>query len=164
MRASAMGMHVICVREHADAPKPEYVEEVLPPSQLNKMLARADYLVLSAPVTPATRGMIGRQQLASMKPDAVLINVGRGPLIDEPALIDALRERKIGSAALDVFEKEPLPADSPLWDLDNVLITPHTAGMTEKLWERHYALFAENVRRYLAGEPLLGLVDKSRGY
>jgi phosphoglycerate dehydrogenase-like enzyme len=108
--------------------------------------------------------MISRPQLAKMKPDACFINVGRGALIDEPALIATLREHKIGAAALDVFEKEPLPADSPLWDLDNLLITPHTAGMTEKLWERHHVLFSENVRRYLNGQPLVALVDKHSGY
>ena len=99
-----------------------------------------------------------------MKPSAFLVNVGRGPLLDEPALIDALREHKIAGAALDVFDKEPLPADSPLWELENLLITPHTAGMDQRLWERHYALFSENLRRYFKGEPLLGLVDKQQGY
>ena len=99
-----------------------------------------------------------------MKPDACLINVGRGPLVDEPALAAALREKKIGGAALDVFPKEPLPADSPLWDVPNLLITPHTAALTDKLWERHYALFSENLRRYLHGQPLLAVVDKHKGY
>ena len=108
--------------------------------------------------------MIGREQLGKMKPSAFLVNVGRGPLLDEPALIDALREHKIAGAALDVFDKEPLPADSPLWELENLLITPHTAGMDQRLWERHYALFSENLRRYFKGEPLLGLVDKQQGY
>jgi phosphoglycerate dehydrogenase-like enzyme len=108
--------------------------------------------------------MIGRSQLAKMKTDAYLINVGRGALIDEAALTDALRERKIAGAALDVFEQEPLPSDSPLWNLENLLITPHTAGMTEKLWERHYALFSENLRRYLNGQPLIALVNKKSGY
>jgi phosphoglycerate dehydrogenase-like enzyme len=99
-----------------------------------------------------------------MKPHARLINVGRGPLIDETALIDALRGGKIGGAALDVFDNEPLPSDSPLWDLDNLLILPHTAGISEKMWERHYDLFSKNLRRYFAGQPLLGLVDKNSGY
>lgn len=162
--ASALGMHVIAVREHADREKPKLVDEVLLSSQLNEMLGRVDYLVLSPPVTPATRGMIARDQLARMKPESCLINVGRGPLINEDDLIVALREHQIAGAALDVFEKEPLPADSPLWDLENLLITPHTAGMTEKLWERHYVLFAENLRRFLSGEPMLGLVDKRQGY
>lgn len=99
-----------------------------------------------------------------MKPGACLINVGRGPLLNESALADALRTHTIGGAALDVFEKEPLPPDSPLWDLENLLITPHTAGLTEKLWERHYVLLAENLHRYLARQPLLCVVDKKKGY
>jgi phosphoglycerate dehydrogenase-like enzyme len=163
-RASAMGMKVIAVREHAGRPKAEHVEEVFPASQMQQMLAKSDYVVLSPPVTPATKGMIGRDQLAAMKPNGYLINVGRGPLMDEAALVEALRERKIAGAALDVFDQEPLPPESPLWDLDNLLITPHTGGMTEKMWERHYAVFAENLRRFLAGQPLLALVDKHAGY
>ena len=162
--ASALGMHVISAREHPDKTTPEFVHEVLPSSRLDELLARADYVVLAAPVTPATQHMIGRQQLAKMKPDACLINVGRGALIDESALIKALQEHKIGGAALDVFEQEPLPPDSPLWDLGRLLITPHTAGMTEKLWQRHYVLFSENLRRYLSDQPLLALVDKQSGY
>jgi phosphoglycerate dehydrogenase-like enzyme len=108
--------------------------------------------------------MIGREQLSQMKPESYLINVGRGPLIDEAALVEALRMRKIAGAALDVFDREPLPPDSPFWDLENVLITPHTAGMTTKLWERHFKLFSENLRRFFRGETLLAVVDKKRGY
>jgi phosphoglycerate dehydrogenase-like enzyme len=104
------------------------------------------------------------ERLAMMKADACLINVGRGPLVDERALADCLRSQRIGGAALDVFEKEPLPADSPLWALEDLLITPHSAGLTERLWDRHYALIRENLRRYLAGEPLVAVVDKQRGY
>ena len=162
--AWAMGMRVVCVREHPDGPKPEHVHHVLPSSKLDEMLGLADYVVLTPPLTPTTRGMISHKQLASMKPDAYLINVGRGPLIDETALLEALRARRIGGAALDVFDKEPLPADSPFWDLDNLLITPHTAGMTEKLWERHFVQFSENLRRYLSGQPLLAVVNKKLGY
>jgi phosphoglycerate dehydrogenase-like enzyme len=162
--AAALGMQVIAVREHPENPKPESVHEALPSSRLDELLARSDYVVLAAPVTQSTQKMIARPQLAKMKPDSYLINVGRGALVDEPALIDALRDHKIGGAALDVFEKEPLPSDSPLWALDNLLITPHTAGMTEKLWERQYALFSENLHRYLNGEPLLALVNKQSGY
>ena len=163
-RASALGMNVLAVREHADRPKPEHVDEVMPTSLLNKMLLRCDYVVLSPPLTPATQGMIGREQFAAMTKDGYLINVGRGPLVQETALIEALRERKIAGAGLDVFDQEPLPAESPLWDLENLLITPHTAGMTGKLWERHYALFSENLRRYLQGQPLLSIVNKKLGY
>lgn len=162
--ASALGMRVIATREHPEKEKPSGVDDVLPSSKLGDLLARSDYVVLSAPLTPETTGMIGRAQLAVMKPDSCLINVGRGPLLDENAVIEALRERRIGTAALDVFEKEPLPSDSPFWELDNVLITPHIAGISEKMWERHYSLFSENLRRYLSGQPLLGLVNKQRGY
>jgi phosphoglycerate dehydrogenase-like enzyme len=162
--SKAMGMKVIVVRERPGQSRPEFVDEELPSSKLEEMLARADYVVLSPPLTPETRGMIGRERLAKMKSGAYLINVGRGPLIDEAALIDALRSHKIAGAALDVFDQEPLPADSPLWDLENLLITPHTAGMAGHLWQRHYDLFSENIRRFLNNEPLLGLVDKQRGY
>jgi len=99
-----------------------------------------------------------------MKPDAYLINVARGPLIDEAALLDALKHRRIAGAALDVFHEEPLPPDSPFWSLDNILITPHTAAVTDRLWERHYRLIVDNMKRFLAGQPLLNEVDKSRGY
>ena len=99
-----------------------------------------------------------------MKPDACLINVGRGAQVDESALVEALRARRIAGAALDVFEREPLPADSPLWGVENLLITPHNAGLTEKLWHRHYELFSDNLRRYLARQPLRFVVDKQKGY
>ncbi len=162
--AVALGMQVIAVRQHPERDRPEFVHEVLPSSRLDDLLSRSDYVVLAAPVTQSTQNMISSQQLAKMKPDACLINVSRGALVYEPALIETLRERKIRGAALDVFETEPLPSDSPLWDLENLLITPHTAGMTEKLWERQYALFSENLRRYLNRQPLLALVDKQSGY
>jgi phosphoglycerate dehydrogenase-like enzyme len=162
--SKAMGMNVIVVRERPGKVRPDFLDEELPSSKLDEMLARADYVVLSPPLTPETRGMVGKLQLAKMKSGAYLINVGRGPLIDEAALIDTLRSHKIAGAALDVFDHEPLPADSPLWDLENLLITPHTAGMAGNLWNRHYDLFSENIRRFLEGEPLLGLVDKQRGY
>ena len=163
-RAAALGMNVIAVRQNPGRGKPDSVHEVLPVSRLDELLARSDYVVLAAPVTPATTGLIGCPQLAQMKPEACLINVGRGPLVDESALIDALRKKTIGGAALDVFDQEPLPPESPLWELENLVITPHLGGMTDKLWERHYALFSENLHRYLNGQPLLGLVDKKSGY
>ena len=162
--AHAMGMRIIVVREHPRQNPAEFVEQELPSSRLADMLAQSDYVVLSPPLTASTKGMIGREQLGKMKSSAFLVNVGRGPLVDEPALIEALREHKIAGAALDVFDKEPLPADSPLWEIENLLITPHTAGMDQTLWERHYALFSENLRRYFKDEPLLGLVDKQQGY
>jgi phosphoglycerate dehydrogenase-like enzyme len=162
--ASNLGLRVIAVREHPEKGTPDYVSEVFPCPMLDTVLAQSDYVVLAAPVTPATTGLMNADRFSGMKPGACLINVGRGPLIDEAALIDALHQRKVGGAALDVFDREPLPADSPLWDLDNLLITPHTAGLTEKLWQRHYQLFTENLRRYFSGQSLLGMVDKQTGY
>jgi phosphoglycerate dehydrogenase-like enzyme len=162
--ASALGMRVIAVRENLNKPKPPGVENVFAPDQLDALLPQSDYVALTVPVTPSTTGLMNAARFAVMKPGACLINVGRGPLVDEAALLGALREKKIGGAALDVFEQEPLPADSPLWDLENLLITPHTAGLTEKLWDRQYELISENLRRYLEHQPLLAVVDKQRGY
>lgn len=162
--ASALGMRVIAAREHPQKPRPDGVAEVIGPGQLELLLSQSDYLVLAAPVTPETRQWMNAARLAQMKPDACLINVGRGALVDESALAEALRGKRIGGAALDVFEKEPLAENSPLWDLENLLITPHTAGLTERLWERHYAQVSENLQRYLAREPLRWVVDKKKGY
>jgi D-2-hydroxyacid dehydrogenase (NADP+) len=163
-KAAALGMRVIAVREHPDKEKPEGVDTTWPASHLDDLLRESDYVVVAAPLTSATRGLINAARLAKMKPDSYLINVARGPHVDESALADALSQRRIAGAALDVFEHEPLPADSPLWELENLLITPHTAGLTEKLWDRHYELFSENLHRYLARKPLLSIVDKHRGY
>jgi phosphoglycerate dehydrogenase-like enzyme len=162
--AAALGMRVMAVRETLEKPTPEGVERVLPLSEIDDLVSQSDYLALTVPVTPATRDLMNASRFAKMKPDACLINVGRGPLVDEVALLAALRERRIGGAALDVFEQEPLPVDSPLWDLEHLLITPHTAGLTEKLWDRQYALIEENLRRYLEDRPLLAMVDKHKGY
>jgi phosphoglycerate dehydrogenase-like enzyme len=163
-KASALGMKVIACREHPEKPRPQALSEVFGPAQIDELLAQSDYVVLAAPLTSETRSLMDAWRLAKMRPHACLINVGRGPLVDEVALAEALRAKRIGGAALDVFSKEPLPADSPLWDFDNLLITPHTAALTEKLWQRHYEMISENLRRYLSGEPLLAVVDKARGY
>ena len=128
------------------------------------MLQEADFVVLAAPTTNNTRRLMNAERLAHMKPDAWLINVGRGALVDESALIQALRSKTFGGAALDVFDTEPLPADSPLWGFENVIITPHVAGMTDKIWERHFEYFSQNLRLFLGGKPLLGVVDKTKGY
>ena len=161
--AKALGMRVVAVREHPEKGS-EGADVVFGPADINELFRQADYVVLAAPVTDSTRAIANAERLALMKPGACVINVGRGPLVDEAALAVALREKKIGGAALDVFPKEPLVADSLLWDVPNLLITPHTAALTDKLWERHYSLFSENLRRYLAGEPLLAVVDKRKGY
>jgi phosphoglycerate dehydrogenase-like enzyme len=161
--AKALGMRVIAIREHPEKGS-EGADQVLPPAQIDEVFRQADYIVLAAPVTATTRAIANARRIALMKTTSSLINVGRGPLVDEPALIQALVDKKIGGAALDVFPKEPLPADSPLWSVPNLLLTPHTAALTDKLWERHYTLFSDNLRRYLAGQTLLAVVDKRKGY
>jgi len=161
--AKALGMRAIAVREHPEKGS-EGADAVFGPAQVDEVFRQADYIVLAAPVTDSTTAIANAWHLAHMKPDACLINVGRGALVDEAALAAALREKRIGGAALDVFPKEPLPGDSPLWDVPNLLITPHTAALTEKLWERHYTLFSENLGRYLAKQDLLAVVDKRKGY
>jgi phosphoglycerate dehydrogenase-like enzyme len=162
-RAAALGMRVLACREHPEKGT-SGADEVYGPERLEEVLALCDYVVLAAPVTPKTENLMNASRLDCMKPTACLINVARGPLIDGPALMAALKSRKLAAAALDVFPQEPLPADSPLWDVENLLITPHTAALTDQLWERHYALFSENLRRYLSGEELLAVVDKGKGY
>jgi phosphoglycerate dehydrogenase-like enzyme len=162
--ASALGTRVIAVREHPEKPNPPGVDSIFGSVQLDEVLVQADYVVLAAPLTSATQSLMDATRIGKMKSTACLINVSRGPLVDEAALADALRNGKIAGAALDVFSAEPLPADSPLWELDNLLLTPHTAAVTEKLWERHYTLIKENLRRYLSHEPLLAVVDKQKGY
>ncbi|HTS36320.1 MAG TPA: D-2-hydroxyacid dehydrogenase [Candidatus Solibacter sp.] len=162
--ASTLGMRVIAVREHIERGTPPGVEAVFPPSAIDDVLRQSGFVVLAAPLLDTTISLINADRLAAMGPDTYLINVGRGAQVDQSALADALRSRRIAGAALDVFEREPLPADSPLWELDNLLITPHTAGLTDKLWHRHYELFSDNLRRYLAHEPLRFVVNKRRGY
>lgn len=161
--AKALGMRVIAVREHPEKGT-EAADAVFGPARTDDVFRQADYVVLAAPITPDTRALANAARLALMKPDACLINVARGQLVDEAALATALREKRIGGAALDVFPKEPLAPDSPLWDVPGLLITPHTAALTDKLWERHYTLFSENLQRHLNGQELLGVVDKRKGY
>jgi D-2-hydroxyacid dehydrogenase (NADP+) len=162
-RAKALGMKVLAVRENPGKGAGG-ADEVFGPGQIDDVVPRADYVLLCTPVTPATTHIMNRARLKEMKPDAYLINVARGTLVDEPDLLEALKGRTIAGAALDVFEEEPLSEQSPFWELDNVLITPHTAAVTERLWERHFHLIVENLNRFLAGRPLLYEVDKKRGY
>ncbi len=170
--ASALEMRVVVVREHpkrgVDWLAPDSPERtrhaVYGTDQLDRMLNEADFVVLAAPTTSQTQRLMNAERLSQMRPDAWLINVGRGALVDEAALVQALRQKKIGGAALDVFNTEPLPADSPLWDFENVIITPHVAGMTDKIWERQFEFFSKNLHRFLGGKPLLGVVDKAKGY
>lgn len=162
-RARALGMKVIAIREHPERGA-DLADSVHSRGQLHDILPLADFVVLAAPLTAQTRHIINAETLAAIRPDAYIINVSRGPLIDDPALIAALGSGRIAGAALDVFAEEPLPAGSPYWSLPNVFITPHTAAVTVRLWERHFTLISENLKRFLAGQALRGLVDKSRGY
>jgi phosphoglycerate dehydrogenase-like enzyme len=138
--------------------------EWLGPDRLPELLARSDVVVLCAPLTPATRGLIGARELGLMKPSAYLVNVGRGASLDEAALARALAEQRIAGAAIDVFAQEPPPAGHPLYALDSVIVSPHVSGFLPGYDEGCTQLFAENLRRHLAGEPLLNLVDRARGY
>ncbi len=162
--ASAFGLRVSAIRRRVDPARPDGVDEILPPERLGELLGRSDIVVLSAPVTAATRGLIGRRELAQMKAGAFLVNIGRGQLVDDAALVDALTSRHLGGAALDVFAHEPLDPASPYWDLPNVIITPHTSGAMEDYWATLVALFADNLQRFERGAPLLNVVDKSAGY
>jgi phosphoglycerate dehydrogenase-like enzyme len=142
----ALGMDVLGIKRTPEAV--DAVGEMFGPEDLHEVLNRADYAVVSCPLTDETEGMIGRAELGTMGAESVLVNVGRGAIVDEDALERALQQGRIGGAALDVFEEEPLPAESPLWDLSNVIVTPHMAGSTPRYWERCASLFVENYRRY----------------
>jgi phosphoglycerate dehydrogenase-like enzyme len=134
------------------------------PEGLRVALAESDYVVIAVPATPFTRQLMGEGELRAMRRHAYLVNVARGSVVDQEALVRALREGWIGGAGLDVFDPEPLPADSPLWQLDNAIISPHISGFTHRIADYATDLFAENLRRYLAGEPLLNQVDRERYY
>ena len=164
--ARAFGMTVLAARRSAirRVPGTGDVDELFPPQELPLLLAASDFVVLSLPLTPETRHVIGEEELRSMKPTSYLINISRGAVVDEAALVKALKERWIAGAALDVFEREPLPQESELWGMDNVIITPHISGTSDKYNARITELFCENLRLYLSGVPLLNLVDKERGY
>ena len=161
--AAPFGLRISGIRRRAGAPPPG-VEAVWTPDRLPDLLAESDVLVLSAPHTPETRRLIGRPQIDQMKRGALLVNVARGKLVDDEALIEALRGGRLGGAALDVFSQEPLDPSSPYWDLPNVIITPHTSGAMQDYWTPLVALFADNLRRFEKGEPLLNVVDKVAGY
>jgi phosphoglycerate dehydrogenase-like enzyme len=163
-RFAALGARVSAVRRRPGEPRPAHVDEVGGPERLRELLTDADVIVLAAPETPDTRHLIGAQELACLKRDAILVNVSRGRLVDEEALVSALVDRRLGGAALDVFEHEPLADASPLWTLPDVLITPHTSGFRPDHWGAATALFAENLARFEAGQNLRNMVDKEAGY
>jgi phosphoglycerate dehydrogenase-like enzyme len=161
--ASAIGMRVIGVRRTGGAKEPG-IDRVVGADRLAEVVGEADYLAIAAPLTSATRGAISREIIARLKPTAWIMNIARGAIVDEPALIEALQAKRIAGAALDVFTTEPLPRQSPLWTLENVIITPHHSGSSPRAGERTLALFAENLRRYKSGEPLINRVDYEAGY
>jgi phosphoglycerate dehydrogenase-like enzyme len=162
--ASAFGMHVIATRRHADRPPMSAIAEQLPPSALGELLARADVIAIAAPLTPETEHLIGARELAQVKRGALLVNVGRAKIVQTDALIDALHSGQLGGAALDVFPQEPLPAEHPLWQCPNVILTPHTSGFRQGHWDEVIALFADNLRRYEQGRELRFQVSPEYGY
>ena len=173
-----LGMRVIAVRrspgrsaaeqyrrpeiEELDAgPEPA---EIRGPDHLDWLLSQSDFLVSTVPLTPQSRGLIGARELALLRPGSVVINVSRGPIFDEDALTSALQSGHLGGASLDVFRVEPLPADSPLWDMPNVMVTPHASGTHDRVSTYTTDLFLDNLARFVAGQPLLNLAERSRGY
>ena len=164
-RARAFGMRVVATRRSAQAGDSDPdVDELLPSTELPKLLAESDYVVLCVPLTAETDGMIGADEIALMKPEAALVNIARASVIEESALLEALRTERIAGAALDVHDPEPLPEDSPFWDLPNVIVTPHRSGSMQGYFDRAAEFFAENLDRYARGEPLMNVVGRERGY
>jgi len=162
-KARALGARVLAVRRHPAA-DPAPADEQWGCDRQPELLALSDWLVLAPALTAETRGMIGARELARMKPGALLVNLGRGPLVNESALIEALESGRLAGAALDVFDDEPLPAESRLWDMPQVILTPHVSGLGPRLWERSIDLFARNLDAFRSGRPLENLVDKRAGY
>jgi len=161
--ANALGMRVLGVRRNPARPVP-HVAAMFGPEQLLEALPQADFVVLTIPATPETTKLIGPAELEAMKSSAYIVNTGRGDTIDQRALIQALQRGQLAGAGLDVFETEPLPPDSPLWEMDNVIITAHYAGQTPHYNERAWEIFYDNLGRYLAGESLRNVVDTELGY
>ena len=164
--AKGIGMRVIATRKSVAKRESGTfgLDEVYPSSDFRQMLSESDFVVIAAPLTAETRGMIGEAELRAMKPTAYLINIGRGHIVDQSALIKALKQGGIAGAGLDVVETEPLPDDSELWDLPNVVLSPHMAGSTNRRSHRVVGIFCENLKRYLAGEQLLNVIARQKGY
>lgn len=165
VRAHALGMKIHVIRRRPQlSDEDPIVEKSFSIAERAEMMAGVDYLLLAAPLTGETRGLVGEKELRAMKPSAVVINVGRGPVIDEAALIAALKDGVIKGAALDVFDKEPLPQGHAFWGLSNVLLSPHCADHTATWTDEAMQFFLENLRRFQGGEPLTNMVDKKSGY
>jgi phosphoglycerate dehydrogenase-like enzyme len=162
-RAAGFGMKVVAV-DAQPAPPDAHVAEVWPTSRIDELLRQSDVVVVTAPLTAETHHLLDAERLAQMRPDAYLIVVSRGGIVDEDALAAALREGRIAGTGIDVAETEPLPADSPLWDAPNLVITPHMAGASSDKERRCVEILRDNLIRYVNGEPLLNEVDRARGY
>ena len=161
--AQAFGMKVMATRTR-------YMENsgntviVLPPDRMDLLLAESDFVVVTLPLTPETRNILGKAEFEKMKPTACLVNIARGGVIDEEALVQALRSNVIAGAALDVFAVEPLPAESELWKMPNVIVTPHLAGQRDDYYLLATGLFCDNLKQYLSGKKLVNVIDKTKGY
>ncbi len=163
--SKAFGMKVIATRRSAKIiGSAKYVDRLFPATKLSSLLTQSDFVVVSVPLTKETFQLIGEKELKAMKPTAYIINIARGNVIDEKALIRALEEKEIAGAGLDVTAKEPLPAESPLWDFDNVILSPHVSGGMEEYVARATDLFCDNLKRYLTGRKLRNVIDRTRGY
>ena len=165
-RARPFGVRIVALKRdpsnrHDDGVA---VDELLGLDALDDVLPRADHVCVTVPLTRETHHLMDARRIARLRAGAYLYNISRGAVIDEPALVDALRAGKLAGAGLDVFEEEPLPATSPLWEMENVILTPHVAGMTPLYYQRTAALFAENLDRFLSGQPLENRFDPARGY
>lgn len=162
-RADGFGMRVLAL-DAEDVPQPPYVEALWKPDRLYDLLAQSDVVAVCCPLTPRTEGLLDREAFRHIKRGAILVNVTRGPIVDEEALVEALRGGVLTGAGLDVTPREPLPPDSPLWQMDNVIIASHTAGASPHRSEKVLARFCENLRRWRTGQPMEGLIDKQKGY
>jgi phosphoglycerate dehydrogenase-like enzyme len=164
-RARSFGMKIFALRRRPEQFQAHpLVDRSFPPEQIRDLIASSDYILVATPLTSETRGLVGQEEIAAMKSTAVIMNIGRGPVIDEPALVQALESGSIRGAALDVFNTEPLPPDHPFWKMPNVLLSPHTADRVEGFLVPAFDCFFQNLHRFMRGEPLENTVDKLAGY
>ncbi len=162
-RAAAFDMRILAV-DPTQPHKPDHVESLWQADRLHDMLSQSDWVAICCPLTTETEGIMGAAEFRAMKSTAFLINIARGRIVDQAALVEALRAKELAGAGLDALAPEPLPQDSPLWEMENVIITPHHAGQSPKAPNRVFELFCENLKRFVAGEPLINVVDKTRWY
>ncbi len=163
-RVKCLGMRVVATRRNPSAERLDFVDEMVPLQDLKQLLKKADFVIAQVPLTSESKGMFGEDEFRSMKKTGYFVNASRGGIVKEDKLVLALREGWIAGAALDAFAVEPLPKESPLWTMENVIITPHVGGLTPFYFERLTDLFCKNLKRFEQGEPLLNVVDKTRGY